>query len=69
MFRPTTPQDISAILDHLATLPNLGLPLREDPSLRGRFSWIAERLAERLAPRGDIDSHLRWQLRRLARMD
>ena len=69
MAQPTTSHDIIAILDRLATLPKLGRPLRDDPSLRERLGWTAEQLAERQAPRGEIESHLRWQLRRVARMD
>lgn len=65
MIGPVTPRDITNILDRLEQLPRLGRPLREDLSLRERLRETGEGLLAKAAPRGDIESHLRWRLREL----
>lgn len=70
MNRTATTHDIDAILDRLACLPPLDAPLRDDVTVRERLRNTGAILVEKLAtPRSEVESHLRWELRRLAGMD
>jgi hypothetical protein len=70
MARPATPEDIERILDRLKRLPRLGRPLRTRSISRARLRKTGAGLVAKLdAPRSEVESHLRWMLRRAAVMD
>ncbi len=70
MARPATANDIEEILDRLQGLPRLGQPLRRRLISRARLRETGERMVAKFeAPRSEVESHLRWMLRRSAGID